>query len=98
MEIDALDPSRNLSFSRLPKSLGVRPRVVHDPVESIDLYPTLVEAAGFGRLPSCERNVLGSLTQRDLCTDGERENQSLISLYYGRRKSDFWERFSSQAN
>ena len=49
---------------------GVKPATVNEVVESIDVFPTLVEAAGFGPMPVCEMTPLGTKAQADFCTEG----------------------------
>ena len=49
---------------------GVKGQVINDIVESIDLYPTLVEAAGFKPLPKCKITPKGFRNQAKLCTEG----------------------------
>ena len=54
-----------------------RNQVVSEIVESIDMYPTVVEAAGFGAVPQCDPAPEGSMVQPDLCTEG----RNLLPLY-----------------
>ena len=49
---------------------GVEGRVVEELVESIDMYPTLVEAAGFKPMPKCRITTKGARKQGKLCTEG----------------------------
>lgn len=55
-------------------------RRIEDPVELVDLFPTLVEAAQLPSMPSCPDNS----SSVQLCTDGN----SLMPLIYSAMKEN----------